>query len=75
MQHLEKEHEIEGNLTDNIHKVTLNYKISEDACNAYRLILTELKEMELYLHQHIVKENQILHPKVIALEKKLLHQT
>lgn len=71
IQTLEKEHEGIGILTDNIRKSTHNYKVPEDACNTYRLTLSELQEMERDLHLHIVKENQILHPKAIALEKKL----
>lgn len=69
---LENEHERVGAVMDAIHKISCGYKVPSDACNTYRLTLEELKELENDMHLHIVKENQLLHPKAILLEKNLL---
>ena len=71
VKELEGEHEAVGVIIDSIHKITERYKIPYDACNTFRLIF---KELEDDLRIHIVKENQILHPKAIKLEKSLFNQ-
>lgn len=43
----------------------------EGACNSYRAMLAGLEEMELDLHEHIHKENNVLFPRVLELEAEL----
>ncbi len=69
---MEAEHEHVGEIFKTIAKLTNNYTPPEDACNTFRALYASLDEFEQDLHQHIHLENNILHPKVIALENKLL---
>lgn len=69
---MEAEHETVGEIFKTIAKLTNNYSPPEDACNTFRALYASLDEFEQDLHQHIHLENNILHPKVIALENKLL---
>jgi regulator of cell morphogenesis and NO signaling len=66
------EHDAEGERLRTIDKLTDNYTPPFDACNTYRVTLALLKEFEEDLHMHIHLENNILFPKAIELEKKLL---
>ena len=69
---MEAEHEHVGEIFKTIAKLTNNYTPPEDACNTFRALYASLDEFEQDLHQHIHLENNILHPKVIAIENKLL---
>lgn len=68
---LEHEHESVGDVFKTIAQLTNNYTPPEDACNTFRALYDSLDEFEQDLHQHIHLENNILHPKAIALEKKI----
>ena len=65
------EHDVVGELFTEINTLTSGYTPPEDACNSYRMMLTGLQEMELDLHEHIHKENNVLFPRVLELEKRL----
>lgn len=65
------EHDVVGELFKEIRALTDGYAVPTDACSSYRAMLTGLQEMELDLHEHIHKENNILFPRVIALEQRL----
>ena len=69
---MENEHESVGDIFKTIAKLSNNYTPPEEACNTFRALYASLDEFEQDLHQHIHLENNILHPKAIALEKKLL---
>jgi regulator of cell morphogenesis and NO signaling len=68
---MEHEHEAVGDIFKTIAQLTNNYNPPEDACNTFRALYASLEEFEQDLHQHIHLENNILHHKAIALEKKL----
>ena len=68
---MEQEHETVGDIFKVIAKLTNNYTPPEEACNTFRALYASLEEFEQDLHQHIHLENNILHPKAIALENKL----
>lgn len=68
IQQLRDEHETVGNLFKQIRILTSSYAVPEGACNSYRAMLTGLEEMELDLHEHIHKENNVLFPRVLELE-------
>lgn len=70
---MEHEHENAGDIFKEIAKLTNNYTTPEDACNTFKALYAKLDEFEQDLHRHIHLENNILHPKAIALEKKLIH--
>jgi len=65
---MEAEHDAAGNALERIRELTDTYSLPEWGCNTYRAMLDGLRELELDLHQHIHKENNILFPKAITLE-------
>ncbi|MCC7301342.1 MAG: iron-sulfur cluster repair di-iron protein [Bacteroidia bacterium] len=70
---MEMEHELVGDVMDHIEKLSSGFNPPPDACNTYRVSFAKLKEFTDDLHQHIHLENNILFPKAIELEKKLLN--
>ncbi|TDJ70105.1 MAG: iron-sulfur cluster repair di-iron protein [Proteobacteria bacterium] len=68
---MEADHEIAGNTLDNMRRLTDNYTPPDWACNTYRALLDGLHELEVDLHQHIHKENNILFPRALDLEAAL----
>ncbi len=71
IQQLRAEHEVVGTLFKRIRGLTDGYVVPEGACNSYRAMLSGLEEMELDLHEHIHKENNVLFPRVLQLEAEL----
>lgn len=67
---MEDEHEHAGNLMQEIRTYSNNYTPPEDACTTYRLSFAALQAFEKDLHQHVHLENNILFPKVIALQNQ-----
>lgn len=70
---METEHETVGESLAQIRKLTNNYTLPADACSSYNLLYKMLEDFEGDLQVHIHLENNILFPKAIALEKKLLN--
>jgi regulator of cell morphogenesis and NO signaling len=68
---LRAEHDVVGDLFKQIRTLTRGYAVPDDACNSYRAMLGGLQEMELDLHEHIHKENNVLFPRVVEVEGKL----
>jgi regulator of cell morphogenesis and NO signaling len=66
-----REHEVVGDLFKEISSVTGGYAVPEDGCASYRAMLEGLREMELDLHEHIHKENNVLFPGALELERSL----
>jgi regulator of cell morphogenesis and NO signaling len=66
---LRAEHDAVGELLKEIRALTGGYRVPDDACNSYRAMLVGLQEMELDLHEHIHKENNILFPRTVELER------
>jgi regulator of cell morphogenesis and NO signaling len=66
---METEHEHAGNDLDKIRKITNNYTPPVGACTTFRVCLSELKEFEEDLHEHVHLENNILFPKALRLLK------
>ena len=65
---MEADHEIAGDALKSMHTLTDGYTPPDWACNTYRALLDGLHDLELDLHQHIHKENNILFPKALELE-------
>ena len=63
------EHTVVGDLFKEINSLTGGYSVPADGCGSYRAMLDGLREMELDLHEHIHKENNILFPSAIELER------
>lgn len=66
MQH---EHDDAGRALDLIRSATADYRVPENACKSYRAMLQGLFELEQDLRQHIHKENDILFPMALELER------
>ncbi|HYD16826.1 MAG TPA: iron-sulfur cluster repair di-iron protein [Candidatus Nanoarchaeia archaeon] len=66
---MEVEHDGAGEALRRLREVTNNYKLPEDACMSYKALYQGLIEFEADLHQHIHLENNILHPRAIAMEQ------
>lgn len=65
------EHEDAGDALARMRELTHDYTPPADACNTFRAMLDGLRELELDMHQHIHKENNILFPRAVEAEAKL----
>lgn len=68
---MEHEHDNAGNGLAHIRELTCEYRVPADACNTYRAALHGLSKLELDLHQHIHKENNVLFPRAMEMERSL----
>jgi regulator of cell morphogenesis and NO signaling len=69
---MQMEHEQALTLFEKIRATTQNFRMPEDGCESYRLLLTGLDELETDTRLHIQKENEILFPQVLALQEGAL---
>ena len=67
---MEMEHETVGALLAELRETTGAYTTPADGCATFRALNDGLKAMEQDLHLHIYLENQILHPRALAMEAK-----
>jgi regulator of cell morphogenesis and NO signaling len=68
---MEAEHEAVGGLLARLRELTGGYTPPADACNTFRGLYHAFAEIERDTHEHIHVENNILHPRVVALEKQI----
>jgi regulator of cell morphogenesis and NO signaling len=54
-----------------IRRLTDDYTAPGFACASYRALVASLKELAHDLHLHIHEENNLLHPRALALERRL----
>ncbi len=64
---MEHEHDVAGSALKQLRKITNDYTLPDDACSAYQALYQALQALELDLHEHIHKENNILFPRAEAL--------
>jgi regulator of cell morphogenesis and NO signaling len=67
---MESEHDSAGAALRRIRALTRDFQAPPYACNTYRAMLAGLKALEADLHTHIHLENNILFPRVMALEAR-----
>ena len=67
-----QEHKILEDSIFHIRELTNNYRMPEKACTEHVVILSKLKALDDDLIQHVYLENEILIPKALAMEAKLL---
>jgi len=72
IRQMEAEHDSAGHALKIMHNATDEYQPPDWACNTYRAMLDGLAHLERDLHQHIHKENNVLFPKAVDLEKQRL---
>ena len=69
IRQMEYEHDQAGNELEVIRRASDDFVPPEWACNTYRAMLDALQSLEANMHQHVHKENNVLFPKAIELEK------
>lgn len=69
---MEREHDSAGDALRRLRELTDDYTTPADGCTTYRALIEGLAAIELDLHEHIHKENNILHPRAAQLEASLL---
>jgi regulator of cell morphogenesis and NO signaling len=69
---MEMEHEAAGSSMEAIRELSADYTVPADGCTTYRLAFAKLQEFEADLFQHIHLENNILFPKAVELENKVV---
>jgi regulator of cell morphogenesis and NO signaling len=67
---MEAEHDSAGRALTRIRELPVDFQPPPYACSTYRAMLDGLKALEADLHAHIHLENNILFPRVIAIEKQ-----
>ena len=67
---MEAEHDSAGLALNRIRELTVDFQAPPYACSTYCAMLDGLRALETDLHTHIHLENNILFPRVIALEKR-----
>ncbi len=68
---MEMEHEAVGVLLLELRRLTSGFTPPEGACNTFRGLYHAFAELERDTHEHIHVENNILHPRALALEARL----
>lgn len=66
------EHDSAGDSLRRMRELTNDYALPEGACPSYTALFHRLEAFERDLHQHIHLENNLLFPKAIELEKRML---
>jgi regulator of cell morphogenesis and NO signaling len=66
IQVMEDEHQSAGDALKRMRELTLGFQPPDDACDAYRKLMNDLRDLERDLHLHIHKENNILFPRAAA---------
>jgi regulator of cell morphogenesis and NO signaling len=66
-----REHDDAGDALARIRDLSNDYTPPLDACNTYRATFDGLRQLELDMHQHVHKENNILFPKAARVEQLL----
>lgn len=65
---LEAEHENTRVALERLRELTDGYTTPEWGCNTFRALYDGLHQMEQDMHQHVHKENNVLFPRVLALQ-------
>lgn len=63
------EHDDAGEALRQMRALTDDFTPPDTACNTYRALIAALSELEADMHQHVHKENNILFPRALELQK------
>lgn len=72
IRQMELEHDEAGSALDRLRELTDDFTPPDWACNTYRAMIEALVSLELDLHQHIHKENNVLFPRALDMEAERL---
>lgn len=67
---MEAEHDGAGGGLERLAELTDDYTPPDWACNTYQALLDGLHDLEMDLHQHIHKENNVLFPRALEVEEQ-----
>ncbi len=67
---MEHEHDDAGAALEKMRELTDDFQPPADACNTWRVLYASLAALEQDMHTHIHKENSILFPRAMELERK-----
>jgi len=68
MARMESDHEALGRLLDAVAKLTDGFTAPEEACNTWRALYEAVRELDANTRRHVHLENEVLHPKIRAME-------
>jgi regulator of cell morphogenesis and NO signaling len=66
IRQMEAEHDAAGRAVAHLRLLTGGFVPDAEACNTHRALLAGLAQLELDLHRHIHKENNVLFPRALA---------
>jgi regulator of cell morphogenesis and NO signaling len=69
---MEAEHDGAGDALARMRDLSANYTPPQGACPTFRAALDGLAQLEADMHQHVHKENNVLFPKAIEIERQVL---
>jgi regulator of cell morphogenesis and NO signaling len=72
IRQMESEHDGAGAAVARMRDLTNAFTPDADACNTHRALLAGLARLELDLHEHVHKENNVLFPRALALEARMV---
>jgi regulator of cell morphogenesis and NO signaling len=70
IRQMESEHDSAGGALARLRALTDGFTPDADSCNTHRALLAALAELETDLHEHVHKENNVLFPRALALERQ-----
>jgi len=71
---IEKGHEAMSRKITRIRELTEDYSLSNLTCPKLRVVMRQLKDLETYMLEHKFLENNILFPRAVELESRLLQK-
>ncbi len=71
MAAMEAEHDSAGDDLAAMRALTGDFSPPADACPTYRALLGALAELEVDMHRHVHKENNVLFPRALRLEEEI----
>lgn len=69
IRQMEAEHDNAGDALRAFRELSDRFTPPDWACNTYRAMLDALRELEADMHQHVHKENNVLFPRAIEMER------
>ncbi|WP_414663268.1 iron-sulfur cluster repair di-iron protein [Horticoccus sp. 23ND18S-11] len=72
IRQMELEHDGAGAALARLRELTDGFTPNAEACNTHRALLAGLAELESDLHEHVHKENNILFPRALDRESRVL---
>ena len=72
---IEHDHDkTENAMFDELHTITSNYRLPQDASHPLKALYDGMKDIETHIREHIYLESEILFPWAIKLELQLIHK-